>query len=88
MKPTMLQKKRPIKSYLQVIKLILFIIALIFSVSAVLNKSPLTFLAGLGAATTVIILVFRDSILGFVASIQIASYDMIRIERLDRNTSI
>jgi miniconductance mechanosensitive channel len=72
-------KRRPIKSYIQVAKLILFIITSVLVVSAVLNKSPAVFLTSLGAATAILMLIFRDSILGFVASIQIALYDMVRI---------
>ena len=72
-------RKRPIKSYVQVAKIVLALFALVFSISALLDESPIVFLTSLGAATAVIVLVFRDSILGFVASIQLASYDMVRI---------
>lgn len=72
-------KQRPIKSYLQVIKIALFTMATILSISAIFNKSPLYVLTGLGAATAILLLVFKDSILGFVASIQLAAYDMVRI---------
>jgi miniconductance mechanosensitive channel len=72
-------KKRPIKSYIQVAKLALFILAGIIAISIVINKSPLVLLTGLGALSAVTLIVFRDSILGFVASIQLTSYDMVRI---------
>lgn len=74
-----ISRKRPIKSYLQVVKTILIFFTLIIVISIILDKSPWAFFTGLGAATAVIMLVFKDSILGFVASIQLASYDMIRI---------
>ncbi|MFK7827597.1 MAG: mechanosensitive ion channel family protein [Oligoflexales bacterium] len=74
-----ISRKRPIKSYLQVVKTILIFFTVIIVISIILDKSPWAFFTGLGAATAVIMLVFRDSILGFVASIQLASYDMIRI---------
>jgi len=48
-------------------------------VSMLFDKSPMAFLTGLGAASAVIILVFKDTILGFVASVQVASYDLVRI---------
>ena len=72
-------RKRPIKSYLQVLKVFLYLICIILVVSIILNKSPEGFFTGLGAATAILLLVFKDTILGFIASIQLASYDMIRI---------
>ena len=74
-----ISRKRPFKSYLQVVKTILSFFTIIIVISIILDKSPWAFFTGLGAATAVIMLVFKDSILGFVASIQLASYDMIRI---------
>lgn len=74
-----ISKRRPIKSYLQVVKTILYFLTITIIISILLDKSPWAFFTGLGAATAVILLVFKDSILGFVASIQISSYDMIRI---------
>lgn len=72
-------KQKPIKSYLQVVKIILFVIVGVLIVSIVSDKSPAVIFAGFGAATAVILLIFKDSILGFVASIQLAAYDMVRI---------
>lgn len=72
-------KQRPIKSYLQVAKIVLFSLAGLIVVSILLSKSPGYFLTGIGAMTAVIVLIFRDSILGFVASIQLAAYDMVRL---------
>jgi len=68
-----------IKSYFQVAKIILYFLAGIFIISILMNKSPMYFLTGLGAMTAVILLIFRDSILGFVASIQLNVHDVIRI---------
>lgn len=72
-------KQKPIKSYLQVIKIILFIVAGVLTISVLLDKSPAYFFTGIGALTAIIVLIFKDSILGFVASIQLAAYDMVRI---------
>ena len=72
-------KQRPIKSYLQIIKIVLYIFTAIFIVATLMNKSPMYFITGLGAMTAVTMLVFKDSILGFVASIQLAANDMVRI---------
>lgn len=72
-------KQRPIKSYLQVVKILLFIITGILCVSVLFEQSPAYFFTGIGAATAIIVLIFKDSILGFVASVQLAAYDMVRI---------
>lgn len=71
--------ERPIKSFLQVATIILYLIAFIAMVSLLLGRSPTYFLTGVSAMTALLIIVFRDSLLGFVASIQLASYDMLRI---------
>lgn len=72
-------RQRPIKSYLQVVKIILLVLVLLILVSVWLDKSLGYFITGLGAMTAVILLVFRDSILGFVASVQLSAYDLVRI---------
>ncbi|MBW3565682.1 MAG: mechanosensitive ion channel family protein [Acidobacteria bacterium] len=70
---------RPIKGYLQIAKIFLFIMAVVFAIALVLDRSPLYLLTGIGAMTAVVLLIFRDTILSLVASIQIASNDMVRI---------
>ena len=70
---------RPIKGYLQVISLFLYVAAGIVVISILADRSPVVFLSGLGALTAVLMLVFRDTILSLVASVQIMSDDMIRI---------
>ncbi|MCH7565052.1 MAG: mechanosensitive ion channel [Gemmatimonadetes bacterium] len=70
---------RPIKGYLQVISLFLYVAAGVVVVSILAARSPVVFLSGLGALTAVLMLVFRDTILSLVASVQIMSNDMIRI---------
>ena len=72
-------KSRPIKGYLQVIGLVAWLAAGVVIVSVLMGRSPLVFLSGLGALAAVLMLVFRDTILSLVASVQIASNDMIRI---------
>ncbi len=71
-------REKPIKGYIQVLKLLLFLTFGILVLSVVLEKSPIIFLSGLGAIMAVLILVFKDTILGFVASIQISANDMVR----------
>ncbi len=72
-------KDKPLTSYRQVATIISYGIAIILIVSILIGKSPMYLFSALGALTAVLILVFRDSILGFVASIQLASNDMVRV---------
>lgn len=69
---------KPLESYGQVIKLMLGIVAAVLIVAEFLERSPWALLGGLGAFTAVLLLVFRDSILGFVASVQISALDLVR----------
>jgi miniconductance mechanosensitive channel len=70
---------KPIQSYFQVIKIITIGILLILMLSVLTDKSPIFFLTSLGAVSAILILVFKDTILGFVGSIQLSANDMIRI---------
>lgn len=72
-------RTKPIKSYLQITKLITGIIAAIFALSIILDKSPLFFLTGLGAITAILLLVFKDTILGFVAGVQVTANNLVQI---------
>jgi miniconductance mechanosensitive channel len=72
-----LAKKAPITGFIQVGKLFVVIVALVLVISSILNKSPLLLLSGLGAVTAILLLLFRDTILGFVAGIQIAANRMV-----------
>ena len=74
-----LHKGRPIKSLVQVIQIILFILGGILIVSVLIDRSPATLFAGLGASAAVLMLVFKDSILGFVAGVQLSGNDMLRV---------
>lgn len=74
-----ISRSRPIKGYLQVLKLVLYIAAGILIVSALMAESPWVFLTGLGALTAVILLVFRDTLLSLVAGIQLVNNDLIRV---------
>ncbi|MBO7418480.1 MAG: mechanosensitive ion channel family protein [Bacteroidaceae bacterium] len=76
---TYLVKGRPIKSLVQVIQVALFFIGGILIVAVLIDKSPATLFAGLGASAAVLMLVFKDSILGFVAGIQLSGNDMLRV---------
>jgi miniconductance mechanosensitive channel len=70
---------RSIKGYIQVAQIIFFSVAIILIISALTGSSPKTLLAGLGALAAVLMLVFKDTILGLVAGIQLSGNDMVRI---------
>ena len=71
--------QRPIKGVIQLGKLLLFIVGTLVIIGAVTDKKIGLLLSGLGAMSAVLILVFKDTILGFVAGIQLASNDMLRV---------
>ena len=73
------QKTRPMKGFVQVLQVLLFFIGGIVIIAVLVNKSPMTLFAGLGASAAVLMLVFKDSILGFVAGVQLSANDMLRI---------
>ncbi len=72
-------KERPIKGYIQVFQMVGVIIGGIVIISHILNKPAWKLLSGIGALTAIILLIFKDSILGFVAGIQIAANKMVKI---------
>ena len=69
----------PLKGYLQVFKIICYIIGITIILSVLLGVSPLKLLSGIGAMAAVILLVFKDTILGFIASIQLTGYKMLKV---------
>ncbi len=69
----------PVKGYLQLLKIILYVVGFIVIVAIVIQRSPLMLLSGLGAASALLLLIFKDTLLGFVASVQIGSNDMLRL---------
>ena len=74
-----ISRSKPVKGYIQVAKIILYSLLIISSAAVIIGKSPLYFLSGLGAITAILLLVFKDTILSLVASIQIATNGMIRM---------
>lgn len=74
-----ISKDKPIRGFMQVIKIIFTIATLIVIISNLLGQSPIYILSGLGAATAILLIVFKDSLLGLVAGIQISTNDMLRI---------
>ncbi|MFV3076486.1 mechanosensitive ion channel family protein [Niveispirillum fermenti] len=71
--------RKPIKGYVQLVKLVVFAIATILVIAALMDRSPLILLSGVGALAAVLMLVFQDTLLSLVASVQISSGDMVRV---------
>lgn len=74
-----ISKVRPIRGYIQVVKIFIFMIGGILVISKLIGQSPVILLSGIGALSAVTMLVFKDSILGLVAGIQLTSNDMLRV---------
>ena len=72
-------KDKPIMSYVQLANIMIYIVAAILVFATILDKDPLALLGALGALTAVLMLIFKDTILGLVASVQISSHDMVRV---------
>lgn len=74
-----ISKYRPIKGYVQVVKIIVITLGVILVIASLMGESPLILLSGIGALSAVFLLVFRDSLLGLVAGVQLTSNDMVRV---------
>jgi miniconductance mechanosensitive channel len=72
-------RTRSIKGYVQLAKMLLYVLGAIIIVATLINRSPLLLLSGLGAMSAVILLVYKDTLLSFVASVQLTSNDMLRV---------
>ena len=72
-------RSRPIKGYVQVVKIAVFCGAAILMIAVLIEQSPLLLLSGLGAMAAVLLLVFKDTILSLVASVQLSAQDMLRV---------
>lgn len=72
-------KNRPIKGFVQVVKILVLCGAAVILISILIDESPFLLLSGLGAITAVLLLVFKDTILSLVASVQLTTNDMLRV---------
>lgn len=72
-------KLKPIKGYVQVVKILVYIVAAVLTIATLIDRSPLILLSGLGAMAAVLMLIFQDTLLSLVASVQISSNDIIRV---------
>ncbi len=73
-----ISKERPIKGYIQSVKIIIYAVGIIIILSVLIGKSPGALFASLGAVAAILILVFKDTILGFVSSIQLSANQMVK----------
>jgi miniconductance mechanosensitive channel len=76
---TQVGRNMPTRGIIQSIKIIIFVIATLLSTSIIIGKSPIILLSGLGAMTAVVMLVFRDPILGLVAGVQLSANKMLSV---------
>jgi miniconductance mechanosensitive channel len=72
-------RTRSIKGYVQLARIILYVFGAIIIVATLIDRSPLLLLSGLGAMSAVILLVYKDTLLSFVAGVQLTSNDMLRM---------
>ena len=72
-------RDRPIKGFVQVAQIVVYVLGAVFIVSALVARSPIVLLTGFGAMTAILLLIFRDTILSLVASIQLTGLDMVRV---------
>lgn len=70
---------KPIKGYLQLLQIAVYAVATVLIIATLIDRSPLILLSGLGAMAAVLMLIFQDTLLSMVASVQINSGDMIRV---------
>lgn len=73
-------KDKPLKGFVQIVQVILFSVGVILLISILINESPSTIFTGIGASAAILMLVFKDTILGFVAGIQLSANDMLRVD--------
>jgi miniconductance mechanosensitive channel len=82
-------KSRPIKGYVQLLKIVIYIFGGIIVISILFNKNPMNLLVGMGASAAILMLIFKDTILGLVASVQVSANNMVKpgdwIEMPSRN---
>src|SRR5690606_24210682 len=72
-------RDKPLESYIQVLMIFVWAIGIVFVITEITERSVLNFLISLGAASAIILLIFKDTILGFVASIQVSVNDIVRL---------
>jgi miniconductance mechanosensitive channel len=72
-------KDRPLKGFVQLVQIVVWVFGGVMIIATVMDRSPLVLLSGFGAMTAILLLVFKDTILSLVASVQITAQDMVRV---------
>ena len=72
-------RERPLRGFVQVLQILVYAFGVVVVLATLLDRSPLLLLSGLGAMTAVLLLIFKDTILGLVASVQLAANNMVRV---------
>jgi len=72
-------RDRPLKGFVQLVQIVVWVLGGVLIVATVLDRSPLLLLSGFGAMTAILLLVFKDTILSLVASVQLTAQDMVRV---------
>ncbi|MCD7977694.1 MAG: mechanosensitive ion channel family protein [Tannerellaceae bacterium] len=72
------KRNKSLKGFVQILQVAILFVGIIIIIGILINKSPATLFAGLGASAAILMLVFKDTILGFVAGIQLSANDMLR----------
>lgn len=75
----MISKKRPIKGPLQIARIVIFFVLGLIMIAKLINQNPIVLISGIGAFTAILSIVFKDALLGLVASIQLTSDGLLRI---------
>ncbi len=73
-------RDRPLKGFVQLVQIVVWVLGGVLIVAVVLDRSPLLLLSGFGAMTAILLLVFKDTILSLVASVQLTAQDMVRVD--------
>ena len=74
-----ISRNRPLKGIVQLLQIVVFVLGGVFIIANLIDRSPVILLSGFGALTAVLLLVFKDTILGLVASLQLTAHDMVRV---------
>ncbi len=78
-RPRLLARHRPIKGFVQLAQIAVYVLGAIVVIGMLIDRSPVILLSGLGAMTAVLLLIFKDTLLSVVASIQLTGQDLVRV---------
>jgi miniconductance mechanosensitive channel len=76
---TPVSRERPLKGFVQLVQIVVYLFGGVLVIAALLDRSPVLLLSGFGAMTAILMLIFKDTILSLVASVQLTAQDMVRV---------